>query len=40
MFQVTTNGTLTTLVTFTGTNGENPNAGLTLGPDGNFYGTT
>ena len=39
VFQVTTNGTLTTLVYFNGTNGANPNAGLLLGPDGNFYGT-
>lgn len=40
VFQVTTNGTLTTLVSFTYTNGENPGAALTLGSDGNFYGTT
>jgi uncharacterized repeat protein (TIGR03803 family) len=32
--------TLTTLVSFNGTNGEYPSAGLTLGNDGNFYGTT
>ena len=38
-FKVTTNGVLTRLVSFNGTNGENPN-GLTLGPDGYFYGTT
>jgi uncharacterized repeat protein (TIGR03803 family) len=37
---VTTNGTLTTLVSFNGINGMNPYAGLTLGADGNFYGTT
>jgi uncharacterized repeat protein (TIGR03803 family) len=40
VFKVTTNGTLTTLVSFTNTNGANPYAGLTLGNDGNFYGTT
>ncbi len=40
VFQVMTNGTLTTLVTFNGTNGAGPQAGLTLGNDGNFYGTT
>ena len=40
VFQVTTNGTLTTLVSFNGANGAWPDAGLTLGIDGNFYGTT
>src|ERR1039458_5112779 len=41
VFQVTTNGTWTTLVSFNGSgNGANPYAGLTLGSDGNFYGTT
>ena len=40
VFQVTTNGTLTTLVSFNGTDGFAPQAGLTLGNDGNFYGTT
>ena len=40
VFRITTNGTLTTLVTFGHTNGANPGAALTLGPDGNFYGTT
>jgi uncharacterized repeat protein (TIGR03803 family) len=40
VFEVTTNGTLTTLASFAGTNGGAPEAGLTLGPDGNFYGTT
>ena len=40
VFQVTTNGTLTTLVSFNGTNGGYPCAGLVQGSDGNFYGTT
>jgi uncharacterized repeat protein (TIGR03803 family) len=40
VFQVTTNGALTPLVVFNGTNGDEPYAGLTLGNDGNFYGTT
>jgi len=40
VFQVTTNGTLATLVSFANTNGEYPYAALTLGADGNFYGTT
>ena len=40
VFRVTTNGTFTTLALFTGANGSDPRAGLTLGPDGNYYGTT
>jgi len=40
VFRVTTNGTLTTLVSFNGANGMHPYAALTLGIDGNFYGTT
>ena len=40
VFRVTTNGTLTTLLSFAGTNGAHPVAGLTLGDDGSFYGTT
>jgi len=40
VFKVTTNGTLTTLVSFACTNGAFPMAGLTLGTDGNFYATT
>jgi uncharacterized repeat protein (TIGR03803 family) len=42
IFRVTPNGVLTTLYYFgstTNTDGANPNE-LTLGPDGNFYGTT
>jgi len=40
VFQVTTDGELTTLVNFVGANGATPQPSLTLGPDGNFYGTT
>ena len=40
VFKVTTNGVLTVLAFFNGTNGANPMAGLVQGTDGNFYGTT
>ena len=44
IFQMTPDGTLTTLVSFTGTNGpavgSNPICGLTLGTDGSLYGVT
>jgi uncharacterized repeat protein (TIGR03803 family) len=40
VFRMTTNGGLTTLVSFNGTNGCYPFAGLTLGADGNLYGVT
>jgi uncharacterized repeat protein (TIGR03803 family) len=40
VFRVTTNGVLATLASFVGANGANPKAALTLGSDGNFYGTT
>jgi uncharacterized repeat protein (TIGR03803 family) len=40
IFKITTNGTFTTLVYFNGTNGLEPVGGLTVGSDGNFYGTT
>jgi uncharacterized repeat protein (TIGR03803 family) len=39
LFKVTPSGALTTLVYFNSNNGSGPNA-LTLGKDGNFYGTT
>jgi uncharacterized repeat protein (TIGR03803 family) len=43
VFQMTVSGALTSLVSFTGTNGPAPGNypnGLVLGRDGNFYGTT
>jgi uncharacterized repeat protein (TIGR03803 family) len=41
VFRITTNGNLTSLYSFTGTNdGASPNAGLVQGTDGRFYGTT
>lgn len=41
VFSVSPTGTLTTLYNFTNTpDGANPYAGLVLGTDGNFYGTT
>ena len=40
VFKITTNGLLTTLVSFSLTNGACPVAALTIGNDGNFYGTT
>ena len=44
IFNITTTGALTTLYSFCAqsvcTDGANPYAGLTLGTDGNFYGTT
>ena len=40
IFRVTTNGVLTTLVSFANTNGACPVGKLILASDGNFYGTT
>ncbi len=41
VFRMTTDGALTTLFSFNGyPSGSGPTADLTLGPDGNFYGTT
>jgi uncharacterized repeat protein (TIGR03803 family) len=40
IFELSTNETLTTLVSFNGTNGASPQAGLVQSTDGNFYGTT
>jgi uncharacterized repeat protein (TIGR03803 family) len=40
IFKISTTGTLTTLFTFSGTNGIHPCGGLTLGNDGNLYGMT
>jgi uncharacterized repeat protein (TIGR03803 family) len=42
VFNVTTTGSLKNIYSFTGTttDGANPTGGLTLGTDGNFYGTT
>jgi uncharacterized repeat protein (TIGR03803 family) len=39
IFKITTNGAFTLVLDFDGTNGGSPEASLTLGSDGNFYGT-
>ncbi len=40
IFQMTTNGTLTTLYSFSGPDGQAPQGALVEGKDGNLYGTT
>ncbi len=40
VFKITPSGTLTTLYSFTGPDGDVPFGGLIQGSDGNFYGTT
>ncbi|MGA9778380.1 MAG: choice-of-anchor tandem repeat GloVer-containing protein [Limisphaerales bacterium] len=40
VFKISTNGVQNNVYTFTGADGANPSAGLVLGSDGNFYGTT
>src|SRR5579864_2470932 len=40
VFKITPSGRLTTLHSFNGANGKNPIAGLVLGTNGEFYGTT
>jgi uncharacterized repeat protein (TIGR03803 family) len=40
IFRLMTNGTFSTVYTFTGTNGAGTRGGLTLGKDGNLYGMT
>lgn len=40
VYEVTPEGMVTTLHNFDSTDGAYPNAGLVLGADGNFYGTT
>jgi len=40
VFHMTPAGTLTTLVSFIGADGNSPQAALVQGSDGNFYGTT
>jgi len=40
VFEISTNGALTTLHSFTGNDGEDPEGRLVQGTDGGFYGTT
>ena len=40
VFEITPTGTLTIITSFSGNNGAMPQAGLVIGSNGNFYGTT
>jgi len=40
VFEITAGGTLTTIYSFDGSNGDTPIAGVVQATDGNFYGTT
>jgi uncharacterized repeat protein (TIGR03803 family) len=40
IFKITPTGVLTTVHTFSGSDGRDPEAGLVQARDGNFYGTT
>lgn len=40
VFRITLSGTLTTIASFDGANGRNPEGHLVVGPDGALYGTT
>ncbi len=40
VFKMAPDGAITTLYSFSGPDGQNPDAGLVLGNDGNFYGMT
>src|SRR5206468_2790408 len=40
IFRITSSGLLTSLFSFSGTDGSRPMGGLVQGTDGNFYGTT
>jgi uncharacterized repeat protein (TIGR03803 family) len=40
VFRITPDGIFTTVFTFNGTNGTDPEGGVTFGSDGNLYGTT
>jgi len=40
VFKITANGSFTSLISFSGSDGIGPEGGLVQGTDGNFYGTT